>query len=86
MADQQYRYFLTTIDNPFDPVEQRDSWMLYDKLNGYDSDEMLAKFANTSDELEDPITQTDIKYAIARIIALDPTNIRRVIRKPMPKG
>lgn len=84
MASEQYRYFLTTIDNPFDPVEQQDSWLLYDKLNGYNSNEMLAKFANTSDELSDSITQTNIKDAIARIIALDPNNIYKVVRKLMP--
>ena len=81
---EQYRYYLTTIDNPFDPVEQQDSWMLYDKLNGYDSNELLALFAKTSDELSDSIVQEDLKRAIARIIALDPTNMRVMVRKPMP--
>ena len=82
---QQYRYFLTTIDNPFDPVDQQDSWLLFDELNNYKSNELLAKFAKTSDELSDAEVQEEIKRAIARIIAHDPLNIYVMVRKPMPK-
>ena len=82
---EQMRYYLTTIDNPFDPVDEQDSWMLYDKLNGYDCNETLARFARTSDEISDSENQNEIRSAIARIIAPDPCNIYKMIAKPMPK-
>ena len=85
MEQKQMRYYLTTVDNPFDPVDEQDSWMLYDKLHGYDSNEMLARFARTSDELSDGENQSEIRRAIARIIALDPFNIYKMLAKPMPK-
>lgn len=80
----QQRYYLTTVDNPFDPVDELDSWLLYDKLNGYNSNELLARFARTSDELSDSENQLEIRNAIARIIALDPLNIYKMVEKPMP--
>lgn len=81
----QMRYFLTTVDNPFDPVDEQDSWMLFDKLNHYDSNEMLARFARTSDELSDSENQKEIRRAIAKIIALDPCNVYKMVEKPMPQ-
>ncbi len=80
----QYRYYLTTIDNPFDPVDQLDSWLLYDKLNHYDSNELLARFARTSDELSDSVNQEEIRMAILKIMALDPNNIYTMVKKPLP--
>lgn len=80
----QLRYFLTTIDNPFDPVDQQDSWLLYDQLNNYRSNELLSSFARTSDELSDSDNQQEIRDACLRIMALDPNNIYIVVAKPMP--
>ena len=80
----QSRYYLTTVDNPFDPVDQQYPWLLWDKLNGYDSNEMLARKARTSEELSDAENQQEIRRAIAEIIALDPNNVYTMIEKPMP--
>lgn len=81
---KQLRYFLTTVDNPFDPVDQQDSWLLYDQLNGYKSNELLASFARTSEELSDYENQLEIREACLRIMALDPNNIYVMVAKPMP--
>lgn len=79
----QYRYKLTTVDNPFDPFEEEDAWRLYDVLNNYNSERMTALFASTSDELTAPLTQEHINEAITRIIALDPFNMYKRVRRPM---
>lgn len=84
MAKEQFRYYLTTVDNPFDPLEEQGSWLLYDKLNGYDCNEMLARYARTSDELSDAENQREIRGAILKIMARDPNNIYTMIRKPLP--
>ncbi len=81
---KQYRYYITTVDNPFDPVDQQDSWLLYDKLNHYDSNEKLALLARTSDELSDSVNQEEIRRAILKIMALDPNNIYTMVKKPLP--
>ena len=41
---------LTTIDNPFNPFENFDSWFLFDVEKGYNSCAYLARIAKTSDE------------------------------------
>lgn len=76
-----HRYYLSTVDNPFDPLSEFDSWLLFDKLHGYNSNELLARFARTSDELSDSENQKEIRGAIARIIALDPFNLYVMIDK-----
>ena len=80
----QLRYFLTTVDNPFDPVDQQDSWLLYDQLNNYRSNELLSSFARTSEELSDSDNQQELRDACLRIMALDPNNIYVMVAKPMP--
>ena len=84
MKEQQYRYYITTTDNPFDPCDQFESWLLYDKMMGYDTLETLARFARTSDELSPSENQHEINEAITRIIVLDPLNMYKRVRKPMP--
>ena len=44
---------LTTIDNPFDPFEQFDSWFLFDVEKGYNSCDYLGRIAKTSEQLSD---------------------------------
>ena len=37
---------LTTIDNPYNPFEQFDLWLLCDKDKGYNTCEYLARIVN----------------------------------------
>lgn len=80
---EQYKYYLTTRDNPFDPQEQQDAWRLYDKMNHYDTEETLERFTKTSDELSDSDKEFDIAEAMLRIIARDPFNMYIRVKKPI---
>ncbi len=82
-VSERYGYYLTTIDNPFDPCNQFDSWYLYDELHGYGTCGLLARFAKTSDALSDAENADEINDAITRIIALDPFNIYKRVKKPI---
>ncbi len=84
--NKQYRYYLTTVDNPFDPCNQFDSWYLYDELSGYGTCGLLARFAKTSDALTDEENAREINDAITRIIALDPFNIYKRVVKPLTRS
>lgn len=65
---------LTTFDNPFDPFEQFDSWMMFDKEKGYDSSERLMRIAEISDDMTQKEIDEEIERAIDQIIKYDFTN------------
>ena len=82
----QYEYRLTTKDNPFNPFDQYDSWLNYDRLHVVEhgnvyTDQLLARFARTSDELSDAEYNDEIKRAIAHIISIDPFDLYRLVSK-----
>ena len=72
---------LTTIDNPFDPFDQFDSWINFDMEKGYNSCSYLARIAFTSDSLSDAENEQEIERAIDEIIRYDFMNIyKKVVR------
>ncbi len=66
---------LTTFDNPFDPFEQFDSWLMFDLDHGYDSCQYLARIARTSDVLSETENDAEVERAIDEIIKYDIFNI-----------
>ena len=66
---------LTTIDNPFDPIEQFTSWFMFDNEKGYNSCSYLSRIARTSDELSDEENNEEIERAIDEIIKYDLNNV-----------
>mgnify|MGYP001779829076 FL=1 len=72
---------LTTIDNPFDPFDQFDSWINFDMEKGYNSCSYLARIAFTSDSLSDAENMQEVERAIDEIIRYDFMNIyKKVVR------
>lgn len=71
MAD----YRLTTIDNPFDPFEEFNDWFLFDIEKGYNSCDLLARFASTSSEMTDEENEEENERAINEILNIDPTGL-----------
>lgn len=72
---------LTTIDNPYDPFEQFDSWYMFDTSKGYNSCCYLARIAATSDQLSDTENEAEIERAIDEIIKYDFMNIYKKVTK-----
>ena len=68
-------FMLTTIDNPFDPFDQFDSWLLFDKEKGYGTCEKLARIAVLPDNLSEKEKNDEINRAMDEIIKFDPLNI-----------
>ena len=71
---------LTTIDNPFNPFTQFDSWFMFDVEKGYNSCSRLARFARTSDQLTEKENDEEIERAIDEIIIYDPFNVYKKVR------
>ena len=64
---------LTTIDNPYNPFTDWDSWYLYDNDHGYDSCGLLARIAHVSDSLSKLEYVEEVERAIDEILKHDLT-------------
>lgn len=69
------KVMLSTIDNPFNPFEDFDSWFLFDVEKGYNSCSYLARIAKTSNEFTEKEEDEEIERAIDEIIQYDFMNL-----------
>lgn len=74
-------YAITTVDNPYDPFDQFDSWYMFDLDKGYNSCSYLDRVARTSDQLTPEENDQEIKRAIKEIIRYDYRDIYRMVTK-----
>ena len=72
---------LTTVDNPFDPIDEFESWYMYDLDKGYDCSGFLDRIAKTSDQLSDVENENEIERAIDEIIKYDFTNLYKKVKR-----
>ena len=72
---------LTTIDNPYDPFTQFNSWFLFDVEKGYNTCEYLARIAKTSDSFTEEENNSETERAIDEIIKYDFLNIYKKVKK-----
>lgn len=77
---------LTTIDNPYDPFTQFDSWYRFDCDKGYNSCAYLARIARTSDQFSEEENETEIERAIDEIIKYDFMNVYRKVTRESQEG
>ena len=64
---------LTTIDNPFNPFKDFDSWFLFDVEKGYNSCAYLARIAKTSNEF------TEQEWEAIQAGAISPSKLKTII-------
>lgn len=72
---------ITTKDNPFDPIDQFDSWFMFDVDKGYNSCAYLDRIARTSDQMSDEENEREIERAIDEILKYDFMNIYRKVKR-----
>ena len=72
---------LTTIDNPYDPFEQFALWLLYDKEQGYNTCEYLAREVKLTEDMSEKEINDEIDRAMDQIIADDFLKIRKIVYK-----
>lgn len=79
---------LTTMDNPYNPLDDFSSWFSYEVEKGYNSCGLLARVARTSNMLSDEENNAEVERAIDEIIENDPVCMYRKIKegeKPNPE-
>lgn len=57
---------LTTMDNPYDPFEQFNQWLMFDKEHDYNTCEYLARMSQP--RLTDDMSQTEENAVIENVI------------------
>lgn len=65
--------YLTTQDNPYDPLEQPDEWYNFDTTHGYNTYGLLARVSHTSSELPQELNNDEIEAAIDWVLEWNPT-------------
>ena len=70
---------LTTVDNPFDPINEFDEWFKFDAINQYGTLDYLARVARTSSEMTEEEYNREVERAIDQIIANDFMNLYKKI-------
>lgn len=75
---------LTTIDNPFDPIEDFTHWRRYDEEKGYNTCGYLARIAKVSDDMSVKEEDDAIRRAIDEIIEMNPLGIYVKVERDIP--
>lgn len=74
-------YMLTTMDNPYDPFEDFDSWFRFDTDNGYYTCSYLARIAIFTDDMTQKEENEAVEMAIDEIITLNPLGIYKKVKR-----
>ena len=72
---------LTTVDNPYDPIDDFFNWYMCDVEKGYNSCSYLARIAKTSEQFTDLGNEEEIERAIDEIIKYDFMNMYVKIKR-----
>lgn len=72
------KIMLTTVDNPFSPFDDFNSWYAYDVQSGYHTSSFLARILVDSDQLSEPDQDRALELAIDEIIK---ENVNGVYKK-----
>lgn len=78
------KVMLTTIDNPFDPIDDFTSWRRFDEEKGYNTCGYLARIANLSDDMTQKEEDEEIERACDEIIEFNPLGIYKKVKKEIP--
>lgn len=78
---------LTTFDNPYDPFDDFDQWLMFDKEMGYNTCEKIARIARSSEEFSIAEDKAETERAIDEIIEYDFLNIyKKLTRDVVSEG
>jgi hypothetical protein len=78
----QVEHMLSTADNPWNPWTNYDEWYQFDQSMGYNTPGFLARIANTSLDLSEPLQSQAIEDAINEIVQQNVLGIYESVPNP----
>ena len=70
---------LTTFENPYNPFDDFTLWLMYDKEQGYDTCERLARIAKLTDDMSQDEIDAETDRAMDEILFYDFLNIYKKV-------
>ena len=79
------RIAITTVDNPYDPLDDFDNWYEFDHEKGYYTAEYLARVLKTTDRVGKRVDEMSTEDAIDEIIRMNvgPVAYKKVVKPPI---
>lgn len=75
------RVNITTIDNPYDPFDDFEHWLLFDKEKGYNTSDKLGRLTNLKNDMSSVEENIEVEKGIDKLIEIDPLSIyEKIIR------
>ena len=72
----------TTVDNPFNPFDDFNSWFIFDIEKGYYTSSKLGRLTHLTDDMTEKEESEEVERAIDRLIEIDPLDIYiKIIRE-----
>ena len=72
----------TTIDNPFNPFEDFNSWFMFDTEKGYYTSSKLARLTNLEENMTQKEENEEVERAVDELISVDPLDLYiKVVRE-----
>lgn len=76
---------LTTVDNPFDPFEEFDEWLVFDMQKGYNTCGLLARLTPEIAADSEFNEEIAIDVAMKKIVAHNPYGVHRLVYRKSNK-
>lgn len=70
--------YVTTYDNPWDPVTQWDDWVRRDMDLGYNSLAYLDRITDTTDDMTEKEYQAEMERGIDKMVLMQPELYRKI--------
>lgn len=72
---------ITTVDNPYDPLDDFLNWFMYDSVHNYNTCGWLARFTNTTEAFSSYENRLEIEHGIDELIKINPTFYKKIVRE-----
>lgn len=85
VTDNNQIVAITTIDNPYDPIDDFDNWFMFDTSKGYYTSNKIARLTVEFEGMTSIEEKAAIEMAIDRLIEIDPLGIYIKVTKKIDK-